>query len=290
VARPFLFRSYSVFENTRDSDFNPRNWGANINQSIWAVCRATTAAPTYFEPQLIDGEVFIDGTEKNPTMMALSELRDLHKYCTKVVASFGAGTPGMHSMAEFDTLGQRRGLRRLLNDARNLPSTLKELMENEKTHECVHRLAKLNDRLHYFRLNVQTALDIVTFDECKTIRDDGNGGKCSTFDYIQQTTDLELKRPQTHQHIHELARRLVEQRRRRIKDDIDRWERFTCCTLYTCSEEDCRFDGELLTFALRRDLKEHLQTIHASKMGEQKDLETKLDQCRKLPAFSGGPF
>jgi hypothetical protein len=198
-------------------------------------------------------------------------------------------------MPELDTLEKTRGLRRflnLLNETRDSLSTMKrDLRDAENTHlNIIHGWPMQGDRLHYFRFDVRKAPEIVPFDEFKTIRDDGYGGKCSTLDYIQHFTDLELKGPQTHQSIHELARRLVEQRRRRIKDDIDRWERFTCCTLYICSEEECRFDGKLRKFALRRELKEHLQTIHASKMGEQKDLETKLDQCRKLPAFPRGPF
>src|ERR1700688_4779334 len=43
----YLFRSYEIEEF--DPYNHPRNFGKNIDQSIWAVCRATIADPAFFE-------------------------------------------------------------------------------------------------------------------------------------------------------------------------------------------------------------------------------------------------
>ena len=57
---PYMFRSYDHFGSEPPS-YNERNPGVAHSIPIWEVARATTAAPTYFEPIKISNRKFGDG-------------------------------------------------------------------------------------------------------------------------------------------------------------------------------------------------------------------------------------
>ena len=292
----YLFRSYKI--GGVDPYYLPRNFGWK-SESIWTVCRATIADradPTFFEAN--EGYVSFDGSSArvNPTSEALEEIFRLHKKPPRISASFGAGRPPPVSPSR--ARGDRFLLRTVLEINRR--NTLLSITDTTALRDCesVHRYVQGTGRqfvddpksFQYFRFNVEEDLGNVPFDECKTNRDDGMGGKCSTFGYIRRCTDMELAKPQVQEQLRELATQLVKQRRQRIRDDPDRWERFACCTVYICSDDECRNDGKGI-FNLRREMRAHLQIIHKLPEGEQgQELETKLDECRKLPEHPGGPF
>jgi hypothetical protein len=256
----------------------------DINDTILAVCHAATA----------DAPSFFDYGVNNPTTEAVEEMFRLHKKHPRISASFGTGMPPppMPRLRE-SRLQLLRRRREIINDYRILEGLV--LRDCEATHREVQEIAKpLADGpkgFQYFRFNVEGDLGNVPFDECKTKRSDGLGGKCSTFEYINRCTDIELTKPQVKEQLRELATQLVKQRRQRIRDDPDRWERFACCTVYICSDDECRIYGKGI-FNLRREMRAHLQIIHELPEGEQgQELETKLDECRKLPKYSGSrPF
>ncbi|KAF4636644.1 hypothetical protein G7Y89_g1453 [Cudoniella acicularis] len=103
---------------------------------------------------------------------------------------------------------------------------------------------------------VETGLGKVKLDEWKESRDDGEGGKCRTLEYIEQRTRDELLRPTVQDDLRQLASLLVAQRRRRVKEDFNRWERFACCTIYKCDVDGCRtLAGDTLSFELRREMR-----------------------------------
>jgi predicted acylesterase/phospholipase RssA len=52
-----LFRSYETLSDEADVKVQEKPY---VYQ-IWEVSRATTAAPTYFPPAMINGDEFIDG-------------------------------------------------------------------------------------------------------------------------------------------------------------------------------------------------------------------------------------
>jgi hypothetical protein len=297
----YLFRSYKIEEV--DPCNPPRNFGGKVNQPIWTVCRATIADradradPVLFKAAINESDVSFDGgAGVNPTSEALEEIFRLHKKSPRISASFGAGMPPPVSPSR--AIRRRFSLRTLREiDRRN---TLLSITDITALLDCesVHRYVQGKDRhlvddpksFQYFRFNVEEDLGNVPFDECKRNRDDGTGGRCSTFEYINRCTDIELAKPQVKKQLRELATQLVKQRRQRIKDDPDRWERFACCTVYICSDDECRNDEKAI-FNLRREMRAHLQIIHKLPEGEQgQELETKLDECRKLPEYPGGPF
>jgi hypothetical protein len=292
---PYLFRSYEIEEF--DLYNPPRNYGGDIdiNHTLGDVCYATIADPKFFEAAISEGEVFFGaGVGVNPTSEAWEEIFRLHKKYPRMSASFGAGMPPPPPVFP---LREARGLRllRRLREINRLPKTAEPALPDcEWTHRNVQEMAtNLADgpkSFQYFRFNVEGDLGNVRYDECKRNRDDGMGGKCSTFEYISRCTDIELAKPQVQEQLRELATQLVKQRRQRIRDDPDRGERFAYCTVYICSDDECRIDGKAI-FNLRREMRAHLQKIHELPEGEQgQELETRFDECRKLPEYPGGPF
>ena len=257
------------------------------------MCRATTAAPFYFEPQQIGDEEFCDGGAgvNNPTIEALDEMRRLHRNCLKTVVSLGTGKPARSSM-----FGRRaRRLQRLdvgpafAHAYRLFKSAKAALTDCERTHAQVEGRRQdvrgSDAEFGYYRLNINEGLGKVELNEMKTSRDDGNGGKCTTIQYIRNCTHAELAKPEVQAQLTELAKILVRQRRDRIRDDPDQWERFACCTFYRCCENDC--GARPATFALKREMREHLFSVHHY---TQDILDAKVTTCRKEPKFHTGPF
>jgi predicted acylesterase/phospholipase RssA len=271
----------------------PENYGVEINHEIWKVCRATTAAQFYFESQKIGDEEFCDGGVgvNNPTKKALEEMRSLHKANLEVVASFGTGKwepPSMFRAGNASRLHLGPAIthvNRLLKNAKGA------LTECEKTHEFVQSLANdLRDTVKefkYFRFNVDEDLGKVKMNEWEDRRDDGDKGKCSTLEYIRKCTEKELSKPQVQERLRELATLLVAQRRKRIKDDPDMWARFASCVRYKCAADDCRIAGEIRYFPIRREMREHLRSVHNT---QSELMEAELDRCQKWPDFPTGPF
>jgi hypothetical protein len=293
----YLFRSYKPFPFDEYSP--PRNYGVDINHKIWKVCRATTAAPNYFDPQRIGDDEFCDGGAgvNNPTMEALEEMSSLHGTNVEIVASFGTGQwqpPSMFREGNRNGLGRLHIGSALAHVHRLLKNAKGALTDCQKIHENVEKLARRLNRLEdttnafrYYRFNVEEELGKVKMDEWKTRRDDGAGAKCTTLEYIRKCTDHELGKDEVQAQLKALAAILVAQRRKRIKDDPDMWARFATCLQYKCAEDDCRIDGNIHYFTLRRELRQHLLTVHNT---PPESMEAELDQRRQRPAFPTGPF
>lgn len=109
------------------------------------------------------------------------------------------------------------------------------LTDCEKIHKQVERESRKTQDFKYYRFNPETHLGKVKLDEWETKRDDnrGQGGKCSTLDYIKYWTEEEIKKEEVQNQLTTLAGELVRRRRERTKN-VDRWERFASCVLYEC--------------------------------------------------------
>jgi hypothetical protein len=291
---PFLFRSYKPCQF--NEDYPPLNYGENIKHEIWKVCRATTAAPFYFEPQIIGDDEFCDGGAgvNNPTMKAYQEMTSLHENQLKILASFGTGKP-VRPTTFRDRDSHRLHIGKTIRQWKGWVQTLKgALTECEETHREVVgnqiRARHSPGKFNYFRLNVEEDLGKVKLDEWKDKRDDGEGSKTTTLEYIRKCTEVELSKVEVQKQLAALAKLLVELRRCRVQQDQDRWERFANCTLYKCSREEC-ISGDKALFTLRREMKEHLHTVHPvrhERIGSH--IEADLDSCRRMPDFPAGPF
>ena len=293
---PYLFRSYKPDESQFNHERPPLNYGVDINHDIWKVCRATTAATYYFEPQSIGDAYFCDGGAgvNNPTLKALDEMDSLHENAVKIIASFGTGKPEYHSL--LGPKAHKLNVAAAWAEVNRVFKTLKaHLTECEEKHRQVetiaHRAKNGPGEFEYFRFNVEQDLGKVDMNEWKDRREDKRaevpGGKCSTLDYIKRCTVRELEKKEVKDELKRLAELLVKRRRDRARDDRDRWERYACCTRYRCSDTTCRVNGEILCFPIRREMQHHLESVHRI---QPDALQGRLDRCRELPDFPTGPF
>jgi hypothetical protein len=295
---PYLFRSYKP--DNIDPLWPPLNYGVKINHEIWKVCRATSAAPFYFMSQVIGDEEYCDGGAgaNNPTIMGMDEVSRLHKNQPRLVASFGTGKPVKESI--FRRKGHQLDLGPAIDRAHRLLKTATaSLTDCENTHNEVrnrlHLLEETNDRFDYFRLNVEEGLGKVKLDEWKPRRDDGEGGKCTTLEYIRKCAQRQLEKPETQELLRTLAKQLVGQRRYRVTRHATHWERFACCTTYRCLDDRCpdEINGDRPSFPTRGGMSHHLTTVHGPQSGQQwttESLNTRLDECRRMPEFPAGPY
>ena len=293
VVGPHLFRTYRI--DVPPDTVSPRNWSVPANHEIWEVCRATTAAPTYFRPAKIEGKIYSDGGvgTNNPTLEAFAEIDGLHKNCLESIVSFGTGMP-----EKFSDTEKKFGLTKLfLVASQMLKTSLAKLTDCEKTHELMlfyaRRARGTSGEFEYFRFNVEKGLGKMPLDEWKEKKDrTAPGKKITTFDVLRQQTEAELSKISVQNDLHNLAKLLVRRRRERAKDELDlgHWERFACCTTYKCSDERCRVGGEDLSFALRGQMREHLHMEHPLLGEAPVDLKIRLDRCRHSPEFSAGPY
>ena len=127
---------------------------------IWQVARATSAAPTYFKPPVIDGLEYVDGGfgANNPCAEIYEEVRRMNnnsRRCTSTILSIGTGKN--NEARRFKGAGFHRYLN-YLNFARKWAS------DSEQTHLAMLK-AKNEVQFDYFRLNVEEGLDSMKLDE-----------------------------------------------------------------------------------------------------------------------------
>jgi predicted acylesterase/phospholipase RssA len=204
---PILFRSYSTEEN-------------NANEcTIWQAARATSAAPSFFDPIHIEipapGGWYVDGgfRHNNPSQLALEEARRIwprvKRFC---IVSIGTGR---QSNIEFVNIKDveppkqktKNAISRMLTKipgssvvrtVKNAPGGAKELIDigracvemstsSAPVHEAMVRAANSTDahtRFPYFRFNVESGMDTIGLEEWKTLVRIGE----LTEQYMQEET------------------------------------------------------------------------------------------------------
>ena len=127
---------------------------------IWQVARATSAAPTYFKPPIIDGLEYVDGGfgANNPCVEIYEEVRKMNNDSKKSASTIlSIGTGKNNEARRFKGTGIQRYLN-YLNFARKWAS------DSEQTHLAMLK-AKKEVNFQYFRLNVEEGLDRMKLDE-----------------------------------------------------------------------------------------------------------------------------
>jgi hypothetical protein len=282
---PYIFRSYEAkIEDNVPQLGRPRNYGSSIDHEILKVCRATTAAPTFFRPQRIGDNNYSDGAlgYNNPTLEAFDEMHMLHGNCFKNVVSFGTGKPGKHS-ERTESTRKKLKLVKAINKLNDLFKTAKAgLTDCETTHEIVEGIARRSEgAFQYYRFNIEEGLGKIKIDECKP----------TTLATLEECAKAELKKPEIQRNLRALAHDLVNQRRERIRRYPSQWERYVCCTSYVCDAEMCRNDiGGPITVFYRDEMSAHLQDRHPSTATSPEMTRTKLDSLRRQPEFPVGPW
>ena len=164
VNKPYLFRTYANLHKSDDLEARQfdRNPGQAHDIPIWQVARATSAAPTYFKPVVIDGLEYIDGGfgANNPCAEIYDEVKRMnnnYEKCVHIILSVGTGKN--KKLSRF----QGHGIERYWN---YLNFARKWATDAEKTHDQMLR-DKRNSafKFHYYRLNVEEGLGLMKLDE-----------------------------------------------------------------------------------------------------------------------------
>jgi predicted acylesterase/phospholipase RssA len=158
-----LFRTYQSAEES-------------YNLTIWEACRATSAAPLFFEAIEVGKSPpvkFVDGGlgKNNPVNLVIREARSL--WPTRpfaVVVSLGTGMPQMKPVGTKATEVLATCIR-LATDAEN---TAREFRERQPHMVQMHK---------YFRFNVEQGLQNVGMEEWKTL---GSVVEPATKDYLDK--------------------------------------------------------------------------------------------------------
>ena len=157
-----MFRTYKNLHKSEDPEQRKldRNPDMAHDIPIWQVARATSAAPTYFKPAVIDGLEYVDGGfgANNPCREIYEEVRRMNnnsQSCASVILSIGTGKN--NEARRFKGTGFQRYLN-YLNFARKWAS------DSEQTHLAMLN-AKSEGHFDYFRLNVEEGLDLMKLDE-----------------------------------------------------------------------------------------------------------------------------
>ena len=251
---PKLFRSYnhvSLKEPNLDQppapSRSPRNPGPADNVPIWQAARATSAAPSYFEPIKINDHKYVHGgfAINNPSREIIGEVLSIHNNaddCINCLVSIGTGRP-RKPKDDFFKPGKR-------NFIGTFNAALKKAAyDNESTEEDTESFTLAKD-IPYLRLNVEAT-----------------SWKLNDQNPLVQKQEIlaEFEKKSVIANIKFFAAQLVKQRRERAKD-TQRWRRFTLGSFFQCPFESRRFN-------LPREFALHLQHEHASFWMERNDEE-----------------
>jgi len=141
---PVIFRTYPAKDPSEVSR-------KTSNSYVWQACCATSAAPSYFPPFVMESYTFLDGGmgHNNPVFEAVAEASHLtsSRQPVECLVSIGTGTPGNKVIA----VGQK-ALKKLARTAHVQDAFLAVSTDAEKAHQDMAKTAK-NSAFHYFRFN-----------------------------------------------------------------------------------------------------------------------------------------
>ncbi|KAK3112054.1 hypothetical protein LTR53_012075 [Teratosphaeriaceae sp. CCFEE 6253] len=247
ISEAYLLRSYPHYY-TEDAP----NWITRYNEGadqlpIWAVTRATSAAPFFFN--MIECEVdgvkksFKDGgiRENNPSGAALSEFHALYEGRADrpaLLLSVGTGRPdqSQDGFADAWTGPFGRLIAKFLEQRAVVQNLLIKYTDGEKQHHQMREHAH-GEHTWYKRLNVSSGLEGFALDDWRKGeyrgRADFPGG--ASLSHMQDVTERYLERdfdPEVDSYapprimLQQAAEKLVRQRRAREREGGPRWKTF----------------------------------------------------------------
>lgn len=260
----FLFRTYD--HPVSDPRWAPKYPGEAHRYKIWEVARATSAAPTYFKAALLKDpenpahfEEFSDGGPRNnnPAEVAYNEILRKEKWYEGVnnqhpihlFLSIGTG----QSPSKSKRLKQKLSLWNHFRSRRSILTRLTNALTDPDDVDEDARLRMEGDaKRPYFRWTGGANIAQLKLD---CWRDAKKPEDVSTQQFIEESTRKYVAHAEVQKEIKRCARELVEHRRNRVHD-LDRWTRFTHCTLLHCPYCSRKENTRSL-------LKEHIETDHS---------------------------
>lgn len=158
----YIFRTYKNLHTSQGKEkLLDRNPGLAHDIPIWEVARATSAAPTYFQPRKTGNREYLDGGmgANNPCEELYGEVRRMNNgsnKCVRIILSIGTGKN--NKAARFNGKGRSRYWN-YMNWAKKWAS------DAQGPHERMLRLQRERKEFPYFRLNVEQGLDEMKLDE-----------------------------------------------------------------------------------------------------------------------------
>jgi patatin-like phospholipase len=253
-SKPYVIRSYDHW-GAIPQQVNERNPGAAHSFSIWEAARATTAAPSYFDPIIISNRKFGDGGfgTNNPVMEMFWEVThmngsDAKTHGIKLLLSIGTGEFKVSRFAN----GPLAKYWAYFNAAKKLAS------DSSFAHDQMEGLKNHFDT-PYYRFNVpeKYGLGKVKLDEFKKPSRLKRRGE-STLEMIARVTEEYCNEPDVKNNITEVASILVGERK--VRSESDMWGLVANGVQYRCTMKGCRRCQELRP--RKKDLEEHLKTYH----------------------------
>jgi hypothetical protein len=284
--KPYLFRTYPQYNTAPDV----KNSGPADRNEIWKVARATSAAPTYFDPIEIGGKEYYDGGvgNNNPAQLMLREVAakagtDSYNEAIGVFVSIGTGqkpTARLRVKHRFPTFSS-------LKPVKEISKIIKRLKDNstdvERTHEYVLAIMQQIHFQHYYRWTGGEEVGGLGMDEWHP---NPKGKKPTTAKFIEKYVRDYMERDDIRPQVIKCAQELVKRRRDRIAylPDHGNWRRHTHCTLLSCP-----YCGDLLE--TRYTVKSHIIDVHPEDLSEDINLDSLVKRIKeKHPWCRGGPL
>ena len=270
----YYLESRKTYKAPTKSSSDTADSNQHLNRRIREICRATTAAPTYFEAvkmERFDHAKFTDGGfpgYNNPTQVAyqsITRMSGKKRNMKLSLVSIGTGKKKSQQRNAWWAKGP-------LEIYALIQSSLDFATDCEPTHETVSDL--INGSSEYFRLNVGEEIGNMALDDWR-----GQHGQ-DTLDQLRGATQRYLGLPKTQKDIAKIAESLVHIRRARAHDEkSDFWETYCHGVYYRCDEDGC--DKQTIHYA-RTDFSNHLKLVHRfaeEKIQEELDLKRHQPEC-----------
>lgn len=316
--KPHLFKTYAHHQRPRNT-VTRNGYGHNEHQYqdpledagpaddclIWEVARATSAAPSYFNPIKIGRNKYIDGGfgVNNPSssiFLEVSQMNHDRNEANKLSVSIGTGISRftLCPTGRFNKpIGWLQGAKKVSTDCENDFALMRNMTRGrhmffrfnvpEKSADPdTQRPSKIKRATRYlhnlFGKDLQPldrGLSKIKLDEWKK---EGFWRKESTKDEIKRITDSYVTEVNINAQLEKVARLMVEHRRRRAEDQ-PRWEayalgiRYTCALKYVGCQDEVYKDRD----ALRRHLIEDHEYLKGPEDTED-GLEILLEQGRYI--------
>ncbi|KAF7198457.1 Calcium-independent phospholipase A2-gamma [Pseudocercospora fuligena] len=299
VNSPRLFRSYNHPTPMPDLPTTEKERHLEPHRAcsapLWAVARATSAAPTYFRRIKIGNDDYWDGAVgqdcNNPIRLAYHEVEQMHpRSKPSVIVSIGTGTQPRKEQPPPE-----KGLSLTLYLAKQMQrsSTNSEKVHRDFKHDLnryINEHLSKEGKVEYARFNPD-GIHGVKLDQW--LPASGPDAGATTKDTMRREVEKYLAESEVSNELDRMAKMLVEKRRRRTHT-CERWERFARHVPYACHEDEkCRNES---LFRTREELRDHafhehgivwqIDTRHGAKYHD-KDYACKWDGCGQisLPVF-----
>ena len=192
-----------------------RNGGPAVSLPIWAVAKATTAAPFYFDSVHIDNKRFLDGGLgcNNPCLEAYNEVCKMH-YQHPESKELSSASP----VSLFLSIGSglkppKKQPTGFMKEYRSIIYLLRSIATDTEDRESLMRSLSVHHRFPYFRFSVDKGVGELKLDEWKRPT---KGSESETLRRIRVATREYLNREDVQHDLEDCARRLISLRRLRL--------------------------------------------------------------------------